>query len=50
MDISNGERVIITADEFPYTFNKAGVYNLELKTITRGLISTIATKEIKIKD
>ena len=50
MDMGNGERVIITADEFPYTFNKAGKYRLELKTINRGLISTIATKELKIKD
>ena len=50
MDMGNGERVIITADEFPYKFDKAGTYKLELKTITRGLISTIATKELKIKD
>lgn len=50
MDMGNGERVIITADEFPYQFKKAGTYTLELKTITRGLISTIATKELKIKD
>ena len=50
MDMGNGERVIITADEFPYTFSKAGKYILELKTINRGLISTIATKELKIKD
>ncbi|MDF1696073.1 MAG: hypothetical protein P1U56_09590 [Saprospiraceae bacterium] len=50
MDMGNGERVIITADEFPYTFDKPGKYTLELKTINRGLISTVATKEIKIKD
>jgi hypothetical protein len=50
MEMGNGERVIITADEFPYKFDKAGTYKLELKTITRGLISTIATKELKIKD
>ncbi len=49
MDMGNGERVIITADEFPYTFDKPGKYKLELKTITRGLISTIASKELKIK-
>ncbi len=50
MEMGNGERVIITADEFPYKFDKPGTYKLELKTITRGLISTIATKELKIKD
>ncbi len=50
MEMGNGERVIITADEFPYKYDKAGTYTLELKTITRGLISTIATKELKIKD
>ena len=50
MDMGNGERVIITADEFPYTFKKAGTYLLELKTINRGLISTLASKELKIKD
>ena len=48
MEMGNGERVIITADEFPYKYDKAGTYTLELKTITRGLISTIATKEIKV--
>jgi uncharacterized protein YxeA len=50
MDMGNGERVIITANEFPYKFNKKGTYLLELKTINRGLISTVATKELKIKD
>lgn len=50
MEMGNGERVIITADEFPYKYDKPGKYKLELKTITRGLISTIATKELKIKD
>ena len=50
MDMGNGERVIITADEFPYVFKKAGEYTLELKTINRGLITTVATKDIKIKD
>lgn len=49
MDMGNGERVIITADEFPYTFNKPGTYKLELKSIVRGLITTVATKDIKIK-
>lgn len=50
MEMGNGERVIITADEFPYKFDKPGTYKLELKTITRGLISTIATKDLKIKE
>ena len=50
MDMGNGERVIITANEFPYKFDKEGTYKLELKTINRGLISTVATKELKIKD
>lgn len=49
LDMGNGERVIITSDEFPYKFDKAGTYLLELKTISRGLITTIATKELKIK-
>jgi len=49
LDMGNGERVIITSDEFPYKYEKAGVYNLELKTINRGLIKTIATKELTIK-
>jgi len=49
MDMGNGERVIITADEFPYEFAESGTYTLELKTINRGLISTVATKELKIK-
>lgn len=49
LDMGNGERVIITSDEFPYKFDKPGKYLLELKTINRGLISVIATKELKIK-
>lgn len=49
MEMGNGERMIITADEFPYKFAKPGKYKLELKTIKRGLISTVATKELKIK-
>ena len=50
MEMGNGERVIITADEFPYKFDKSGTYTLELKTITRGLITTLATKKLKIKN
>ncbi len=49
LDMGNGERVIITSDEFPYTFDKPGKYLLELKTINRGLITVVATKELKIK-
>lgn len=49
LDMGNGERVIITADEFPYKYSKPGTYLLELKTISRGLITTISTKELKIK-
>lgn len=49
LDMGNGERVIITSNEFPYKFDKPGKYLLELKTINRGLISVVASKEIKIK-
>jgi len=49
LDMGNGERVIITSDEFPYKFEKPGTYLLELKTINRGLITVVATKELKIK-
>lgn len=49
LDMGNGERVIITSNEFPYTFDKPGKYLLELKTINRGLITVVATKELKIK-
>jgi len=49
LDMGNGERVIITSNEFPYKFEKPGKYKLELKTINRGLITVVATKELKIK-
>ena len=49
LDMGNGERVIITSNEFPYKFDKPGKYLLELKTINRGLITVVATKELKIK-
>jgi len=49
LDMGNGERVIITSDEFPYRFDKPGKYLLELKTISRGLITVVSTKELKIK-
>ena len=49
LDMGNGERVIITSNKFPYKFDKPGKYLLELKTIERGLITVIATKELKIK-
>jgi len=50
IDMGNGERVIVTSDEFPYAYNEAGEYKLELKTINRGLITTVASTTIKIKD
>ncbi len=49
LDMGNGERVIITSNEFPYKFDTPGKYLLELKTINRGLITVVATKELKIK-
>ncbi|MEE9437792.1 MAG: hypothetical protein V3V14_02250 [Saprospiraceae bacterium] len=49
LEMGNGERMIITSNIFPYKYNTPGKYLLELKTIKRGLITTIATKEIKIK-
>jgi len=49
LDMGNGERVIITSNDFPYKYEEPGKYLLELKTIQRGLITTISTKEIKIK-
>jgi hypothetical protein len=49
LDMGNGERVIITSNEFPYKFDSPGKYKLELKTINRGLITVVATKELKIK-
>ena len=49
MDMGNGERVIITSDEFPYSFSKPGKYLVELKTINKGLITVVAEKELKIK-
>ena len=49
MEMGNGNRMIITGDEWPFTYQEAGKYVLELKRIDKGLIRTIATKTIKVK-
>ncbi len=49
LEMGNGHRMILTAKSFPFTYKKAGKYTLELKKIERGLISTVATKKIKIR-
>jgi len=49
MEMGNGHRMIITSNEFPFIYDKPGKYVLELKTIEKGLITTVATKKIKIK-
>ncbi len=49
MEMGDGMRMIITAPSFTYKYAKKGKYTLELKTIERGLITTVATKTLKIK-
>jgi hypothetical protein len=49
MEMGDGMRMIITQPSFEYKYAKKGKYELELKTIERGLITTLATKTIKIK-
>ncbi len=49
MEMGDGMRMIITQPKFSYQYKEKGKYVLELKTIERGLITTIATKKLKIK-
>ena len=49
MEMGDGMRMIITQPEFSYQYAEKGKYLLELKTIERGLITTVATKTLKIK-
>jgi hypothetical protein len=49
LEMGDGMRMIITAPSFTYKYAKKGKYKLELKTIERGLITTIATNTLKIK-
>lgn len=49
MEMGNGNRMIITGAEWPFTYDKPGKYLLELKRIDKGLIKTVATKKIKVK-
>ncbi len=49
LDIDQHRRVIITSKKFEVTFDTPGEHTLELKQIHRGLISTLATKILKIK-
>lgn len=49
MEMGDGMRIIITQKEFSYMYADKGSYLLELKRIKKGLVSTVATKKIKIK-
>ncbi len=49
LEMGDEMRFILTSQEFDYTYQKAGKYRLELKEIKRGLITTLASKKIKIK-
>jgi hypothetical protein len=49
MDMGDGNRMIITQNDFDYTYFTKGEYLLELKEINRGLISLIGDKKLKIR-
>jgi hypothetical protein len=49
LDMGDTKRVILTQENFDYTFEKSGSYLLELKEISRGLITVVASKKITIK-
>lgn len=49
MEMGDGMRIIITQKEFSYAYAAKGKYEIELKRIKRGLVSTVASKKIKIK-
>jgi hypothetical protein len=49
LDMGDNSRVILTQNEFDFTFDHSGDYLLELKEINRGLITVIASKKITIK-
>lgn len=49
MEMGDGMRMIITQPNFSYQYKEKGKYLLELKTIERGLITTVATHKLKVK-
>lgn len=49
IEMGDENRMIITVDEFPYSYKKPGKYFLELKRLEGGLLRTVATKKLKIK-
>ncbi len=49
MEMGDGMRMIITQPEFSYQYKEKGKYLLELKTIERGLITTVATYNLKVR-
>jgi hypothetical protein len=49
LDMGDTRRVILTQNEFEVTFDQGGEYLVELKEISRGLITVIASKKIVIK-
>jgi len=50
LEMGNGNRMIITGSSFPFTYDSAGKYKLELKRIQKGLITTVASQTLRIKD
>jgi hypothetical protein len=49
LDMGNKERIIITQQKFTYTYPKKGEFTIELKVLKNRLLSTIASKTIKVK-
>ena len=49
MEMGDEMRHIITTNNFTHAYSKSGKYTIELKEIKRGLITVLASKEIKIK-
>jgi hypothetical protein len=49
LDMGDNRRVILTQNNFDYKFEKKGTYLLELKEISRGLITVVASKKITIE-
>ena len=49
LEMGNGNRMIITGRSFPFTYTVPGKYKLELKKIQKGLITNVASQNIRIK-
>ena len=49
LDMGNKERIIITQQTFVYSYPKKGEYTIELKVLENRLLSTIASKTVKVK-